>query len=68
MTILPFLKNPQDTQKLYSQTRKIYTKIQQDITPTCLNLSMGMTRDYIYALKEGATHIRLGTKLYGPRD
>ena len=68
MTILPFLEQPQDTQKLYSQTRKIYTKIQQDITPTCVCLSMGMTRDYIYALQEGATHIRLGTKLYGPRD
>ena len=31
------------------------------------NLSMGMSRDYKYALKEGSTHLRIGTKLYGQR-
>jgi len=28
---------------------------------------MGMSGDYIAALKEGSTHIRIGTKLYGQR-
>ena len=43
-------------------------KIKQTINPSCAKLSMGMSRDYIYALKEGATHIRIGTALYGPRS
>ena len=67
MAILPFLEDVEDTQKLYAQTRKIQQAIMQKITPTCTSLSMGMSRDYIYALKEGSTHIRLGTNLYGPR-
>jgi len=31
-------------------------------------LSMGMTQDYIIALEEGATMIRIGTGLFGPRQ
>lgn len=32
------------------------------------NLSMGMSADYKTALRYGATHVRLGTALFGPRD
>ena len=67
MTILPYLENVKDTQKLYAHTRQMQQKIKQTINPSCVKLSMGMSRDYIYALKEGATHIRIGTALYGPR-
>ena len=31
-------------------------------------LSMGMTNDYDTALKYGATHIRVGTAIFGSRD
>jgi uncharacterized pyridoxal phosphate-containing UPF0001 family protein len=31
-------------------------------------LSMGMTHDYMVAIEEGATEIRLGTALFGARD
>ena len=67
MTILPFLSNPKDTQPLFNKMYKIQTKIQSELAPQCTALSMGMSRDYIYALKEGATHLRLGTILYGKR-
>lgn len=30
-------------------------------------LSMGMTRDYVAAIQEGATIVRIGTALFGPR-
>jgi uncharacterized pyridoxal phosphate-containing UPF0001 family protein len=30
-------------------------------------LSMGMSDDFDVAIKEGATHIRIGTALFGPR-
>ncbi len=31
-------------------------------------LSMGMTNDYIVAVEEGATHVRVGTGIFGARD
>ena len=30
-------------------------------------LSMGMSGDFEIAVEEGATHVRLGTTLFGPR-
>ena len=67
MTILPYLSNIKSSEKLFNQTRKILEKIKKTIAPSCSSLSMGMSRDYIYALKQGATHIRIGTLLYGNR-
>lgn len=32
----------------------------------CTYLSMGMSNDYAIAIEEGATHIRIGSKLVGP--
>ena len=68
MTILPFLKKKKETQKHFQQLKNIQSLIQTKITNKCKFSSMGMSRDYIYALKEGATHIRLGTAIYGPRN
>lgn len=31
-------------------------------------LSMGMSGDYVAAVKEGATMVRIGTALFGERD
>ena len=30
-------------------------------------LSMGMSEDFEVAIEEGATHVRVGTALFGPR-
>ena len=67
MTILPYTQQASDSEKYFAQMRKISQNIIHKVSPTCLNLSMGMSRDYIYALKQGATHIRVGTLLYGTR-
>ena len=67
MTILPFYKDITNTQPLFAHMKEIQLKVLKDISPTCKFLSMGMSRDYVYALKEGATHLRIGTKLYGQR-
>jgi len=32
------------------------------------HLSMGMTCDYGAAVEEGATFVRVGTAIFGPRD
>jgi len=35
--------------------------------PQVLELSMGMSLDYPVAVEEGATMVRIGTALFGPR-
>jgi len=67
MTILPYLEDSTKTQKLFSKMRTLSHTIKTKISPTCSSISMGMSRDYVYALKEGSTHIRIGTLLYGAR-
>ena len=68
MTILPFDKDPKKSQKFFNQMTKIKEKVEKNINDGCVFLSMGMSRDYKYALKEGSTHLRIGTKLYGQRS
>ena len=34
----------------------------------CTELSMGMSQDYPYAIKEGATFVRIGTSLFDNSD
>ena len=67
MTILPFDKDLKKSQKFFNQMTKIKEKVEKNINDGCVFLSMGMSRDYKYALKEGSTHLRIGTKLYGQR-
>jgi len=67
MTILPYLDNISKTEKLFAKMRTISHKIKTNISPTCSSISMGMSRDYVYALKQGSTHLRIGTLLYGSR-
>lgn len=40
----------------------------EDRAGRAVSLSMGMSNDFEVALEEGATHIRLGTALFGARD
>lgn len=68
MTILPFDKDLKKSQKFFNQMTKIKEKVEKNINDGCVFLSMGMSRDYKYALKEGSTHLRIGTKLYGQRS
>ena len=36
--------------------------------PECCELSMGMSHDYLIAVDEGSTLVRLGTSIFGERD
>ena len=56
-------------------TRKIFEKLriwkdllqQELVSPEINELSMGMSADFQWAIQEGATMIRLGTTIFGPR-
>lgn len=64
MVIGPNTKKKEATQAAFHKTKEIQQQIQKNINSQCKQLSMGMSQDYIWALKEGATEIRLGTILF----
>ena len=67
MAIGPNTSNKTEIKKYYKKTQKIQKEIQQK-HKNIKELSIGMSKDYIIALQHGATMIRLGTILFGPRE
>ncbi len=68
MTIPPILNDKKELKSIFNKTRDIRDEIQNHINSNCKNLSMGMSGDFETAIECGATHIRLGTILFGKRD
>jgi pyridoxal phosphate enzyme (YggS family) len=70
MAIPPFEPNPQDSRVWFQQLRELRDQIraQHGWSSFPGKLSMGMSHDYDIAVEEGATHIRIGTSLFGPRE
>jgi len=53
--------------KSFQCLRALCEKIKEQIVPSCKELSMGMSRDFLIAVEEGATIVRLGESLFGER-
>ncbi len=66
MTIAPLTSDEARLRDCFASARQIRDELRQAL-PACADLSMGMSGDYELAIEEGATHIRLGTALFGPR-
>jgi pyridoxal phosphate enzyme (YggS family) len=69
MTVPPFGENPEESRRYFRELAELKEKF---ATPSNANidlqeLSMGMTHDYAVAIEEGATIVRIGTALFGPR-
>ncbi len=69
MTMPPPIANEMQLSKYFSGLREMRDKIlkQGMFGQSFKELSMGMSSDYKIAIKEGATMIRIGTALFGPR-
>lgn len=70
MTIAPFVDNPEDNRVHFRDLKKLAVDIREkNIDNIDMDfLSMGMTGDYEVAIEEGATHIRVGTGIFGERN
>ena len=70
MTISPFFLNPEDNREIFRKLKKLSVDIEaKNINNTTMSvLSMGMTGDYMVAVQEGATMVRVGTGIFGERD
>ena len=70
MTIAPYVEDPEENRIVFRNLRKLsvdiggknFDNVTMDI------LSMGMTGDYEVAIEEGATHVRVGTGIFGERN
>lgn len=69
MTMAPFYQEAEQTRPTFAITAQIQQTLQERFpNHSFAILSMGMSNDYQVAIEEGATHIRLGTALFGARD
>lgn len=66
MTIPPIPQDPEDSRPFYGQLAEL-SEILQGVLPGAAELSMGMTRDFEVAIEEGATLVRVGEAIFGPR-
>ena len=62
MAMPPFAENPEDVRPYFRKTRELAMALGLP------ELSMGTTQDFEVAIEEGATWIRIGTDVFGPRE
>ena len=67
MTIAPFVENPEDNRVYFRTLRDLSLDIASKNIDMSV-LSMGMTNDYVVAVEEGATLVRVGTGIFGARN
>jgi len=70
MTMGPFVPDPEDLRPCFKETKAIFDRIADAGIPSTEMrvLSMGMSDSYLIAIEEGANMVRIGTKLFGPRE
>jgi PLP dependent protein len=66
MTIPPIASDPEASRPYFVRLRALRDDLRER-HPEVLESSMGMSLDYEVAVEEGATMVRIGTALFGPR-
>ncbi len=68
MTIPPYREDPEEVRPFFARLRELRDEMQEKFPEADLKeLSMGMSHDFHIAIEEGATIVRVGTALFGPR-
>lgn len=69
MTMGPFEGDPEDSRPYFRTTRELFARFRDLGLPGAemAVLSMGMSHSYRVAIQEGATRVRIGTAIFGPR-
>ena len=70
MTIAPYTEDPESNRLYFREIKKLSVDIRdKNIDNVSMDvLSMGMTGDYMVAVEEGATMVRVGTGIFGERN
>ncbi|HEY7555741.1 MAG TPA: YggS family pyridoxal phosphate-dependent enzyme [Candidatus Binatia bacterium] len=69
MAVPPFREDPEDVRPYFCKLWELRARLREERIPNVdlRELSIGMTHDYTVAVEEGATIVRIGTALFGPR-
>lgn len=70
MTIAPYVEDPEDVRPYFRSMKELYDRLAAIEHPRLdfKYLSMGMSNDRVVAVEEGASIIRVGTAIFGPRN
>ena len=70
MTIAPYVEDSEENRQHFVNLRQLAVDIRnKNIDNVSMEiLSMGMTGDYVVAVEEGATYVRVGTGIFGNRN
>lgn len=66
MTVPPFSDDPESARPYFQHLRRLRDE-NQHLCPSLTQLSMGMSNDFLVAIEEGSTTVRLGTAIFGKR-
>lgn len=69
MTMAPLTDRPDDTLPVFDAARRLFEDLADRLgrPPSFAALSMGMSQDFRQAIRCGATHVRIGSAIFGPR-
>jgi len=67
MTMPPFFDDPEHARPVFARLRELRDGLQTRLGTSLPHLSMGMTGDFVPAVQEGATLVRIGTRIFGTR-
>ena len=69
MTIGPFLPDPGQSRPAFRTLKRVFDDVNRAgiVHYPLVHLSMGMTHDFIVAIEEGSTMVRIGTAIFGSR-
>lgn len=67
MTIAPWAPDPEKARPVFRGLKDLKTRCEGVLGGSLPELSMGMSGDFEVAVEEGATLVRIGTSLFGPR-
>ena len=67
MTIPPAVKNPEESRPHFAALRQLRDALEIEFQAKLPGLSMGMSDDFFIAIEEGATIVRVGSRIFGRR-
>jgi len=68
MAVPPFQDDPELSRPYFRKLREIRDRLADRLGTPLAELSMGMSHDFEVAVEEGATEVRVGTAIFGPRS
>jgi len=68
MAVPPFDPDPERSRPHFRKLKELRDRIADGLGRSLPEISAGMSHDFTVAAEEGATEVRLGTVLFGPRE